>query len=156
MAGRIFQKWTKATITMLKSGMGRKQIVLCIVLGFVLGIFPVLGATTVLCTVVATILRLNLPAMQLINYLVYPIQLALLTPFYSAGIWFFNHHVKIDTHQNLVLMLKHDLWGSLPALWDLTLYAIFIWAITCPVLFIILYCLIKPAVTVLAMKHKKV
>jgi len=32
-------------------------------------------------------LRLNLPAIQLVNLVVYPLQLALLVPFLRAGAW---------------------------------------------------------------------
>ena len=48
--------------SMLKEGMSLRKISLCIAVGIVLGIFPVLGTTTLLCTVAALPLRLNLPA----------------------------------------------------------------------------------------------
>ena len=64
--------------SMLKEGMSLRKISLCIAVGIVLGIFPVLGTTTLLCTVAALALRLNLPAVQIVNYMVYPLQLVLL------------------------------------------------------------------------------
>jgi hypothetical protein len=36
-------------------------------------------------------LRLNLPAIQAVNYLVYPLQIVLPAPFYSAGNWLFSN-----------------------------------------------------------------
>ncbi len=50
-----------------------------------LGTFPAIGVTTLLCTLVALFLRLNLPAMQLINSLAYPLQFGLLLPFAELG-----------------------------------------------------------------------
>jgi len=63
---------------------------LCIALGIVLGVCPVLGGPTILCALAAFALRLNLPAIQLINYLAYPLQLTLLLPFVRLGQWLFR------------------------------------------------------------------
>jgi uncharacterized protein (DUF2062 family) len=50
--------------------MDPRKISLCIALGFALGVFPVLGMTTLLCAFSAFALRLNLPAIQVVNFLV--------------------------------------------------------------------------------------
>jgi hypothetical protein len=88
--------------------------------------------------------------------MVYPIQLALLAPLYSAGNWLFKRKDNLSDYQNLILMLKSDFWSSITGLWDLTLYAIIIWAFICPILILALYHLIKPAVTAMAIKYKQV
>ncbi|MEQ1861113.1 MAG: DUF2062 domain-containing protein [Chthoniobacteraceae bacterium] len=72
-------------IAQLTQGVTPEKIALTIALGVTLGIFPILGATTALCAVVGIALRLNQPIIQLVNYLVYPVQIALLIPFYRAG-----------------------------------------------------------------------
>jgi Uncharacterized protein conserved in bacteria (DUF2062) len=70
-------------------GMTADTLALCVALGLVLGIFPVLGCPTPFCALAALTLRLNLPAIQAFNYLVYPLQLALLVPFFRLGdLWF--------------------------------------------------------------------
>jgi uncharacterized protein (DUF2062 family) len=69
----------------LKDGISTETLALSIALGFVLGVFPVLGIPTVLCGVAAVVWRLNFPALQLVNYLVYPLQIALLWPFARFG-----------------------------------------------------------------------
>ena len=74
----------------LKEGMSGNKITLCIALGVALGIFPVVGTTTLLCAAAAIVLRLNFPLIQLVNYAVYPLQLILLAFFYGAGSWLFN------------------------------------------------------------------
>jgi uncharacterized protein (DUF2062 family) len=53
--------------------------------GLVLGTFPVYGCPTVLCLLAALSLRLNAPALQLVNQLFSPVQLALLIPFARLG-----------------------------------------------------------------------
>ena len=62
-----------------------ETIALVITLGLVLGVFPVFGLPTILCALAAVILRLNLPAIQLINQLSSPVQLALLIPLSRFG-----------------------------------------------------------------------
>jgi uncharacterized protein (DUF2062 family) len=53
--------------------------------GTVIGVFPVLGSTTVLCLLLAMVLRLNLVAIQVLNWVVYPLQIALILPFIQLG-----------------------------------------------------------------------
>lgn len=72
-------------VNQLKQGITPERIALTIALGLLLSVFPIIGATTLLCGLVAFALRLNQPIIQVINYLAYPLQLALLIPFYRAG-----------------------------------------------------------------------
>jgi uncharacterized protein (DUF2062 family) len=71
----------------LMQGVTPHKIALSIALGLSLGIFPVLGITTTLCVIAALRLRLNQPIIQLVNWLVYPLQLALLLVFIRIGEW---------------------------------------------------------------------
>ncbi len=122
------------------------KIALCLAIGATLGVFPVLGITTLLCTVAAFVFRLNLPAIQIVNYLVYPIQLALLTPFYSIGSWLFNKESWLTPGENLITLIKNDFWGSMASFWNLTLYAIITWMVICPILVLVLYMILKPMI----------
>jgi uncharacterized protein (DUF2062 family) len=67
-----------------------EEIGLLLVVGFTLGVFPIMGCPTILCLIVGFKLRLNVPVLQLINNLTSPIQLALLLPFERAGAWAFG------------------------------------------------------------------
>jgi uncharacterized protein (DUF2062 family) len=71
----------------LAQGITPEKIALSIALGISLGVFPVLGATTVLCAIAAVRLKLNQPIIQLVNWLVYPLQLALILVFVRIGEW---------------------------------------------------------------------
>jgi uncharacterized protein (DUF2062 family) len=155
----MFERLKTKTImlirSMLKEGMSIKKITLCITLGITLGIFPVLGLTTVLCTLVALAFRLNLPAIQLVNYMVYPVQLALLAPFYSAGSWLFGQNSLSISGEGLMAMIRNDFWGSMTSLWHLTLYAIFTWTVICPFLLVVLYLSLKPALSAISAYRPK-
>jgi len=115
-----------------------------------LGIFPVLGTTTILCAVAALVLRLNLPAIQAVNYLVYPLQLVLLAPFYGVGSWLFKASSSPIIEENIFDLLKNDFWGSMAGLWDLTVYAGLVWLMLSPLLVLLLYNLSKPVIRSIA------
>lgn len=70
---------------LLRQGITPEKIAMSIAWGIVIGIFPVVGTTTLLCAIVAIVLRLNLPIIQLANWLVYPLQITLLLPFFFTG-----------------------------------------------------------------------
>jgi uncharacterized protein (DUF2062 family) len=139
--------WAKS---MLKEGMSLRKIALCLALDTVLGIFPVLGATTLLCTVAALALRLNLPAIQIVNYMVYPVQLVMLAPFYSVGNWLFKQQGLPLINTDLIGLLQNDFWGSMANLWDLMLYAILTWMAISPLLVLMLYSVSKPVIRTLS------
>lgn len=136
--------------SMLKEGMDLKKIALCIALGTTLGIFPVLGMTTLLCLLAALAFRLNLPAIQMANYMVYPLQILLIAPFYAAGGWLFNQQDRLLKGDLLVSRLQNDFLGTLAAFWDLTLYAVFTWLIVCPFVVLLIYIISKPVIRHLA------
>ena len=130
--------------------MSPKKVSLCIALGVSLGIFPVLGMTTLLCTIAALTLRLNMPAIQMVNFIVYPLQLILLAPFYGIGGWLFNQPGWHAVEGSLIDLIRNDFWGSMANLWDITLYAVFTWLVISPLIIVLLYIIIKPTVHSLA------
>ena len=72
-------------VTQLTQGVTPEKIAFTIALGIALGVFPILGSTTLLCAFAGILVRLNQPIIQSVNYLVYPLQLVLLIPFYRVG-----------------------------------------------------------------------
>jgi hypothetical protein len=72
------------------AGLTSETAVLCIVLGLVFGVFPVPWGPTLLCFLAAGFLRLNPAALQAVNYIAYPLQIALFVPFIRIGAWLFR------------------------------------------------------------------
>jgi hypothetical protein len=60
-------------------------LALSLILGFLLGLFPVYGCPTLFCIAAAASLKLNLPTLQMANYASTPLQLGLLVVFHQAG-----------------------------------------------------------------------
>eukprot|EP00004_Rigifila_ramosa_P007853 TRINITY_DN19043_c0_g1_i1.p2 TRINITY_DN19043_c0_g1~~TRINITY_DN19043_c0_g1_i1.p2 ORF type:complete len:179 (+),score=51.46 TRINITY_DN19043_c0_g1_i1:46-537(+) len=74
-------------VALLQQGVDPRTLALSLALGCTLGVFPIVGTTSVLCAAAAVALRLNLPAMQLLNYVVWPIQTVLVLGFARLGEW---------------------------------------------------------------------
>ena len=55
-------------VDLLRQGMTPRKVALTLVLGLVISVFPIVGVPTLLCTVVALGLQLNLPLIQAVNY----------------------------------------------------------------------------------------
>ena len=76
----------------LRQGISPRRLALTLALGFAVGCIPVVGIPTVLCAALALALRLNLPAIQMANYVAMPLQLALIVPFVRLGRWLVPPH----------------------------------------------------------------
>ena len=131
-------------IELLRQGVTPDKIALSLAFGLGLGIFPVLGVSTVLCTVAAIALRLNLPAIQLVNYLASPLQLLLIIPFVRVG-----EHVVNDPPQPLSIsagfkLLATGVVHAVTVLWDAIVHAAIGWIVVGPVLIFALYKLFTP------------
>jgi uncharacterized protein (DUF2062 family) len=82
----LWRKWIVVPVlAQLRQGFTPEKIALTVALGAMLGIFPVLGSSTALCAVAGLALRLNQPVLQIVNYLAYPLQIALIPVFIRAG-----------------------------------------------------------------------
>jgi uncharacterized protein (DUF2062 family) len=67
------------------NGLSPATIALMLAVGVVLGVFPVYGCPTILCVGAAFVLRVNAPALLLINQLTTPLQLAMFLPLNRLG-----------------------------------------------------------------------
>lgn len=71
----------------LKQGATPKALAASSTVGLILGVFPMLGVTTLMMGAISVRWRLNLPLMLAVSYLIYPLQIVLLVPFVRVGEW---------------------------------------------------------------------
>lgn len=135
--------WRRRVLTpvvdLLRQGVTPEKIALSVALGAALGVFPVLGSTTLLCGVAALVFRLNLPTIQLVNYLIYPLQLALLVPFMKAGAWLFGTDEVGLTVSAILEVVRQGVRHAVAALWTVTVQAILAWLLTAPLAALVAY-----------------
>lgn len=126
-------------IAFLKQGLSPERLSLCVSLGIIVGVFPVLGSTTLLCALVALALRLNLAAIQSVNYVVYPLQLILLIPFYRLGEKLFRVQPIGLSIEEVKAIFKQGIPHAVRVLWDTTMHAMVVWCLLAPLALAMLY-----------------
>ena len=140
----LYCKIVLPIIELLRQGITPEKIALSIALGAAIGVFPVLGSTTLLCAAAALILRLNLPAIQLVNYLMYPLQLILFVPFLDAGSRIMRTAPIALSTKQVFGMIESDPWRLIKILWSATLGAMTIWVVLSPLVIGIIYIALAP------------
>ena len=146
----FYRKLIQPIIDLLRQGITPEKIALSLAIGVCLGVFPVLGSTTALCTVAAIVFRLNLPAIQLVNYFVYPLQLALLIPFIRFGeIIFRAPHVSLSL-TIIFESIKRSAWQTTKTYWTSGWHAMIAWCLVGPLAIWILYLVFIPVLRRLA------
>jgi len=123
----------------LLQGVSPGRLALALALGLVVGTFPVLGTTTLLCAATAVALRLNQPAIQVANYLAYPLQLLLFIPFFQAGAALFGLPPVPFTLPQLQAELAADVGGTMLRYLTANLRAAAAWAVLAPVATLLLH-----------------
>lgn len=125
--------------SLFKQGLSPEKIVLCVVAGSVLSIFPILGTTTILCTIAAVGLRLNLPAIQAVNWLCSGAQLVLIIPFIRIGEKLSGAMPLPLSLTQLAALFKADWLAFLRQFWVTLLHAIAGWGVVCLPLALLAY-----------------
>jgi uncharacterized protein (DUF2062 family) len=142
--GFFQRRLIRPIVDLLRQGVTPEKIALSVALGAALGVFPVLGSTTALCALAALLLRLNLPAIQLVNYFVYPLQIALLIPFFWLGEKLFAAaHIPLSVPQ-IYGMIRADTGHAIVALWTITWHAIVAWCFLAPIFVALVYGSLAP------------
>jgi uncharacterized protein (DUF2062 family) len=138
------RKFVIPILDLLRQGITPEKIALSIALGITLGVTPVLGSTSILCFLAALAFRLNVPAIQLVNFAVYPLQFALLIPFLRMGEWIFGAPPMKITLAQIVGMIRANAFAAMDTLWVATLHALVAWLLIGSLLLLLLYLLLVP------------
>jgi uncharacterized protein (DUF2062 family) len=72
-------------LTYAMRDLSSENVALALAAGLVLGIFPMYGVPTILCILASFTMRVNFPALQIVNQLSWPLQVVLLMPFARLG-----------------------------------------------------------------------
>jgi uncharacterized protein (DUF2062 family) len=139
---------------LLRHGLTAESLALSLALGIGLSCFPVLGTTTILCTIVALAFRLNLPAIQVGNYLALPLQLILFLPFLRLGERLLHAPKMPLSPEQLVAMAKADPNRTMRLLLAGQWHAIVGWLVVAPAMTLILALALRPLMRWLVARAK--
>ena len=126
---RLRRKLWGPILGQLRQGLSAEGLAWSLCLALACATCPVIGATTALCLMAGAVFRLNHPVMQVVNYVSYPIQIALLVPFWRLGEWIFRAP-RLDLDLGRILAaLKADTWASLRFYWAEVWHGAVAWAL---------------------------
>ncbi len=142
-------------LALLRTGLTPKGLAWSVAAGLALGTFPMLGSTTLLCAGAAFAFRLNQPAMQLVNYLAYPLQLALLIPFIRFGERLFGAEPMPLSLTGMLQALNTDTLGTIALFWSRIWHACVVWALLALPLMALLAWLLRPGFEAAASRFRE-
>ena len=137
-------------VAQFTQGFTPQKIALTIALGLGLGLFPILGATTVLCAIAGVWLKLNQPVIQLVNWLASPLQLALILVFVRIGEWLVRAEPVSFSIPELFRKFHESPVKFMQAFGMTGLHGILAWLVLAPFLTALIYFLLLPPLKKLA------
>ena len=137
----IRQKYRILIKNLFTQGISPRKLALTISLGVFIGIIPVLWGSTLICALLAFAFRLNQLSIQAANFLVYPMQIALIIPFYriGAGIFPWGPSVSPDIFAKGI---KNAWMGNLVPMAAATVKALAAWFLIAAPVVVLLYFLL--------------
>lgn len=140
----IDRKILQPLLGFLREGITPHKLSLSVVMGIAFGLIPVFGLTTMFCLLAAFIFKLNKPAVLLINFAIYPLQLILYVPFIHTGELIFGYvPIDLDIYR-LIDMFRDDWLLALNQIWFHNLLGIFAWIIILTPVSFFIYYLLRP------------
>lgn len=131
-------------LVLLRQGVTPRELALSLALGIVIGLVPVLGISTALCALVALVLRLNMPAIQLVNYLLTPLQLLLIIPLLRFGEWLARAPRFPVTLESGLVLLSHGVIRAVTVLATAIVHATLGWFVLAPLAAFVLFRVLEP------------
>jgi hypothetical protein len=131
-------------MALLRQGVTPRELALCLALGTTIGLIPILGVSTALCALVALLLKLNMPAIQLVNYLLTPVQLILIIPLLRFGEHLAGAPRFPVTLESGLALLSQGVIDAIRILGSAIAHATLGWLVIAPPLAFVLYRALEP------------
>ena len=132
-------------LALLRQGVSPRKLALSLALGGTIGLMPVLGVSTALCALAALLLKLNMPAIQLVNYLLTPLQLLLIIPLLRFGESLANAPPFPVTLESGLALLSQGAIDAIQVLGLAIVHATLGWIVLAPLCALLLFRMLEPA-----------
>ena len=120
-----------------KQGFSSETLAMSISIGIIGGAFPVIGLASYVCLLLTLAFKQNIIIVQVVNWLVYPLQILLIIPFLRIGNSIFSGGAFTLTLHQLVAAFQGGLMNGIKLIGLISLYGIVAWvAIAIPALII--------------------
>jgi len=152
----LLQRWVvRPIVQQLTQGTSPRKISEALAYGVALGIFPIIGSTTLLALLVGVPLRLNQPILQTFKTLATPLQWGLVLGFYRLGEMLYGApHVSL----HIPSMIERFFAEPIPFFRDYgmtALYGVTVWFLVAPLLVTALVWTSRPLIERLATSLQK-
>ncbi len=147
----MIKKIKLAIIDQLKTGVTPEKMTDAVLAGGLIGIFPVLGVTTILAALIAYFFKLNQVIIQTVHYVMYPIQL-LSIPIYIKVVSLLFNVGDVPIRPDLILQKFNEGFVNFLKLYGLIgLYAVILWGL----ITIVIYFSVRPLLFKMIIKIKR-
>ncbi len=131
-------------LALLRQGISPQRLALCVAIAIVVGNIPILGVSTIMCTLIALIFRLNLPAIQLVQAAMAPTQILLIIPFARLGEWILRVPPQVVSIKAALALMSQGVWPAVVVLREAIFHAGLAWALIAPFCIYLLHRLLTP------------
>jgi len=131
-------------LALLRQGVSPRRLALCVAIAIVVGNIPILGVSTILCTFIALLFRLNLPAIQVVQAAMAPTQVLLIIPFVRLGEWILRVPPQVVSIKAALALMSQGMWQAIVVLRDTIFHAGLAWALIAPFAIYLLHRLLTP------------
>jgi hypothetical protein len=143
------KNWLKRSLlapllALLRQGMSPRRLALCTAIAIVVGNIPILGVSTIICTLIALVFRLNLPAIQVVQAAMAPTQVLLIIPFVRLGEWIVHAPPQVVSIKEGIALMSQGIWQAIVVLRDAIFHATLAWIILAPFCIYVLHRLLTP------------
>ncbi len=139
----------------LTQGATPKALAASSTVGLLLGVFPVLGVTTLMMGAISVRWRLNLPLMLGLSYLIYPLQIGLLIPFVRVGEWVAGAEPAQFSLDAMGQAFEANFMGALIDLGAANLLAVLGWCLLCLPIAALVYFGLVPTYRFLLQRYQR-
>ena len=152
-----WRRWLIAPIkAQLMQGMTVERVSWTIALGVVLGVFPIMGSTTLVCLLAGWALNLNQALLHVFKTTVYPLHLALILVFIRLGERLYGAPLIAFSIPQLLARFKHDPLQFARDFGMAAWHGVSAWLLIAPLAALLIKMAVIPLVSRLAAKHKEV
>jgi len=147
----FWKRWVIRPIAQqLTQGTSPHKIAQALAFGLTLGIFPIIGSTTLLALLVGIPMKLNQPVLQTFKVLSYPLQWMSVLGFYRLGEMLYGApHVSLSIPKMMERFFAEP--GPFFRDYGMTaVYGITVWCLVAPALLFSLYAITRPLIQSLA------
>jgi uncharacterized protein (DUF2062 family) len=155
LKNRLERRLVDPLLALLRQGISPRRLALCVAIAIVVGNIPILGVSTILCTLIALAFRLNLPAIQLVQAAMAPTQLLLLIPFVRLGEWIVHAPPQPVSIKEGLALMSQGVWHAVVTLRDAIFHAGLAWILVAPFCIYLLQRLFTPIFQRMAAQARK-